>query len=117
VNDRRHTDDALVPGAVSRVVTMKQLVAILSFVLLVVTLLQTLGLKFVADSYIDQRIRIHSVDPKAHEGAIAMAVADADRLHGQLEGLRRDVGEATKAINATNERLARIEGALAVRAR
>jgi hypothetical protein len=116
MNERRRAEDeAFTPGGIARVLTLKQFSVILGLVLTIVTLLQTVGLKFLADSYIDQRIKIHNVDPRAHEGAIAMAVQDSDRLHVSLEELKREIGDATKAMNNTNERLARIEGALAAR--
>lgn len=113
-SEHRRADDSngMAARPVARVVTLKQLWGIVTAILTLVTLLQTLGLKFVADSYIDQRIKIHNGDPKAHEGTIASAIQDSDRLHRQLDELRRDINDATKAMNDTNQRLARIEGAL-----
>jgi hypothetical protein len=109
---RRADDTGALARPLARVVSVKQLAAIVGLLLAVVTLIQTLGLKFVADSYIDQRIRVHNIDARAHEGAIAAAVQDGDRVHLQLETLRRDLAEATKTMNDTNQRLARLEGVL-----
>jgi hypothetical protein len=117
MNEHRRVDDTgeLRNRVVARVMTLRQFAVVLSLALTIVTLLQTIGLKFVADSYIDQRVKIHNGDSKAHEGTIAQAVQNGDRLNGQFEGLRREIADATKAMNDTNQRLARIEGALQAR--
>jgi septal ring factor EnvC (AmiA/AmiB activator) len=117
MNEHRRADDTggVSSRPVARVLTLRQFSTVLALVLTLVTLLQTVGLKFVADSYIDQRIKIHNGDSKAHEGTIAQAVQDGDRLHRQFEELRREISDATKAMNDTNQRLARIEGALQAR--
>jgi hypothetical protein len=106
--ERRHDDKG---GTVERVLTLKQMTAVLAFV----AVLQTIGGKFVIDSYIDSRVKVHNLDPSAHVGAlVAIPSAARDRadLATQLDAVRRDLGEATKAMNDTNQRLARIEGAL-----
>lgn len=117
MNEHRRVDDTggVSQRPVARVMTLRQFSVVLGLALTIVTLLQTIGLKFVADSYIDQRIKIHNGDSKAHEGTIAQAVQDGDRLHQQLQELRRDIADATKAMNDTNQRLARLEGALQAR--
>jgi len=103
VNDHEHplrrAEDH--DGGPPRVFTMKQMAAILGLV----ALLQTVGGKFVIDSYIDARIKFHDRDPNAHAGIMA-GKADIEKLTDHLERIE-------VKIDVNSQRLSRIEGAIA----
>jgi hypothetical protein len=100
---RRRSEDFLeVPPP--RLFSVKQMAGILGLI----ALLQTLGGKFIIDSYIDARIKTHDRDPAAHAGIMA-AKAETQK---DGEEVRRQFQTLNEKLDATNQRLARIEGSL-----
>jgi hypothetical protein len=89
---------------VNMVFTPRQMAAVLGLV----ALLQTIGGKFVIDSYIDKRVEVHDRSPIAHSGMFAQK---ADSQHDGEE-VKRKLEEVSRQLNTTNERLAKIEGAI-----
>lgn len=93
----------------ARVFTTKQMFAVLAFI----ATAQAVGGKFVIDSYIDARVGVHDRNPNAHAGIMAQKV-DAQK---DGEEVRRQFQTVNEKLDATNQRLSRIEGALQARGR
>ena len=93
----------------TRVLTVPQVAALIA----IVSGLQALGGGLLAQAYVDSRIAIHNRAPEAHAGIMA---AKADTQHDGDE-IRRQLAAINDKIDATNQRLSRIEGALDRRGR
>ena len=112
MTDHRRLDDSdgTAVRPLARVITLKQLAGILAFV----AVLQTIGGKFVIDSYIDSRVKVHDENTYAHMNNKAIEVHSVifAEMKADREAYSRRMEEVTRLANDTNQRLARIEGAL-----
>jgi len=105
-----------VAGPPVRVFTWKQVLGLCALI----TAIASAGGKWVVDSYIDQRIAAHNADVEAHAKKFQLVVQSSEArderaaINVRLDALNEKLDSARLDLN---QRLARIEGALGVKAK